>query len=247
MIGLILKYLILIAVITKILLTAPLAIAEDSTLLSQIESKLGKKVDAVNSTDFADVYEVISEGKIVYINKNLSHVFSGYVYDIDKRINITARRLKVAQRIKPEDLPLADSIQTVRGKGRKTIVVFSDPNCQYCRKLEEELSKLDDIKVATFLYPVLSDESASLSRDIWCSSDRSASWTDWMALKTRPKENFCSSPNERNLLLGKRLNINATPVIFFPDGDRITGMTSASNIQQKLNNSENLTTSSKLN
>lgn len=219
-------------------MAAPVASADDAKLLTRAEMLLGKKVDSITSTGFSSLYEVVSEGKIVYVNKELTHIFSGYIYDVSNRTNLTAERLKMAQRPELNKLPFADALHSVRGNGSRMVVVFSDPNCQYCRKLEEELGKLGNVKVVTFLYPVLSDDSAKLARDIWCSPDPSTSWSQWMTSKVKPKEHICASPNERNLLLGKKLNINATPVIFLPDGDRITGFTSMSNIEAKLRDSE---------
>jgi len=50
----------------------------------------------------------------------------------------------------------------------------------------------------------------------------------------KPEKFECDSPNENNLLLGKKLNVIATPVIFFSDGDRITGAASLRKINEKL-------------
>jgi thiol:disulfide interchange protein DsbC len=58
------------------------------------------------------------------------------------------------QRIAFDTLPLADAIKTVRGKGERVIAVFSDPDCPFCRRLETELDKLDNVTLYTFLYPL---------------------------------------------------------------------------------------------
>ena len=51
-------------------------------------------------------------------------------------------------------LPLQDAIKTVRGDGSRKLAVFSDPDCPYCKGLEGELAKLDNVTLYTFLYPL---------------------------------------------------------------------------------------------
>ena len=52
-------------------------------------------------------------------------------------------------------LPLQHAIKTVKGDGTRYLVVFSDPDCPYCKRLEREtLSKLDNITIFTFLFPL---------------------------------------------------------------------------------------------
>jgi len=145
------------------------ALADNVELNNKIGVKLGKKIDTVKKSSFPGLYEVTSEGKILYVDESLKYIFSGNIYDIDKRKNITQERLKIVQMIDFKSLPLQNGIQTIRGKPKKTIVVFSDPNCKFCQQLEKNLESLSDVKIVTFLYPILSDDSAIKSRDIWCS------------------------------------------------------------------------------
>lgn len=206
----------------------------DLDLASVIGAKLGKKVDSVKSVDFADLYEVASEGNVIYVDKNIKHVFAGSVYDIEKKINLTKESIKKAQLINFDELPIKNSVQTIGKPGEKRIVVFADPNCKFCKKLEKDLAELKGVKILTFIYPILSEDSANISRDIWCSASPSDAWREWMLAGKKPKSSDCSSPNEANLLLGRKLHVNATPVMFFEDGDRISGAVPVEKIKEKL-------------
>lgn len=72
-------------------------------------------------------------------------------------------------------LPISQAIKTVRGNGSRHVAVFSDPDCPYCRKLESEtLSKLDNVTIYTFLFPL--EQHADANRKaalIWCAPNQS--------------------------------------------------------------------------
>jgi len=61
--------------------------------------------------------------------------------------------------------------EEVRGNGARTLAIFSDPDCPYCRRLEAEMTSLTDITIYTFLMPIASlhPEARSKAIAIWCS------------------------------------------------------------------------------
>ena len=54
--------------------------------------------------------------------------------------------------IKFDDLPLDLAFKKVKGKGTRKLAYFGDPNCDYCKKFEQDLAKIDDVNVS---YPRL--------------------------------------------------------------------------------------------
>jgi thiol:disulfide interchange protein DsbC len=127
------------------------------------------------------------------------------------------------------------AIKMVRGNGKRVLYTFEDPNCGYCRKLYSELDKMTDITVYTFLYPVLSPDSADKSRAIWCSKDRAKAWEQVMikgALTEQAKP--CEAPLEKNARLAQRFNISGTPAIYLANGQQIGGYVPAAQIEQAL-------------
>jgi thiol:disulfide interchange protein DsbC len=123
----------------------------------------------------------------------------------------------------------------VRGNGKRVVYTFEDPNCGYCRELYKELGKMTDITVYTFLYPVLSPDSADKSRAIWCSKDRAKAWDQTMTkgALTEPVKP-CDAPLERNAQLAQRFNIRGTPAIYLASGQQIGGYIPAAQIEQAL-------------
>ena len=101
-----------------------------------------------------------------------------------------------------EQLPLRDAIVTVNGKGSRALAVFSDPNCPYCKRLERELAQLPDVRLYTFLIPVLGPDSELKSRRIWCAAQPQASWRRWMLDGVEPAEAACEAQFRNAFLMG---------------------------------------------
>ena len=100
----------------------------------------------------------------------------GHLFDMKEQRDLTAERVEKAARIAFGELPLADAIKTVRGKGERVLAVFSDPDCPYCRRLEAELDKLDNVTLYTFPYPLegLHPEAKDKSIAVWCAAESRA-------------------------------------------------------------------------
>ena len=131
-------------------------------------------------------------------------------------------------------LPLADAIKTVRGTGSRQLVVFSDPACAFCKRLEPELEKLQDVTVYTFLVPF---QGRALPQAVWCAVDRTKAWRDLM-LHGDPSalgaQADCTTPLDRNLQLARQLRVNGTPTLVYADGLRTDGYVDAPEVDRRL-------------
>ncbi len=208
--------------------------AEIKTLL---EKNMGDsvKVDKVTKTEYAGLYEVQANGNIFYTDGNAKYVFAGNVIEIQSRKNLTRERAEELSKITFGDLPLDSAIKTVKGDGSRVIAVFSDPNCGYCKRLENNLKAVDNVTVYTFMYNILSADSAKKSKDIWCAKDRNAAWQNWMLQGKAPAAASakCADPGQKVFELGKKLKVEGTPTIYFADGTRISGAIDAKMFEDK--------------
>ena len=102
--------------------------------------------------------------------------------------------------------------------------MFSDPNCPFCKRFEKDLAKLDDITVHIFLYPVIKQQSVTLTRAVWCSKDRAKAWDDLMLRDIQPTAApDCETPIQQIVELGRKLGAKSTPTWFLENGDRRQG------------------------
>jgi thiol:disulfide interchange protein DsbC len=159
------------------------------------------------------------------------------VIDPQTKQSLTSERLqqiKDARRISMDTLPLDQAIKAVKGNGKRKLVVFSDPNCPYCKRLEKELVNVTDVTIYTLLYPVLNGSVATVT-SIWCSPNRLKAWDDFMLKGAAPTGKNCDTPIETLLQAGRKNGISGTPTLIFADGSVIPGMIAADAIEQKLN------------
>lgn len=216
--------------------------AQQQPSLERVKAALQPRLDSsmqikgIASTPLPGIYEINLGGEIVYTDASLRYIFQGNLIDLARETNLTETRLADLNRIKFSEFPLDQAVSTVRGKGTRKIVVFSDPNCGYCKRLESTLQALDNVTVYTFLLPILSADSVNKSRQVWCANDRNKVWQDWMLRNIAPSgDGKCTAPVEKNIALANKLFIKATPAIFFADGSRIPGAVPITMIERKLN------------
>jgi thiol:disulfide interchange protein DsbC len=200
------------------------AIADEASVKRAFEARFsGVKIDSVTRTPFSGLYEVVIGDEIVYTDEKVAYVFTGNVIETSTRRNITDERQQKLQTIKFDELPLDQAIKTVRGNGKRVMVIFADPRCGFCKQFEQNLFQLTDVTIYTVLYPVIAPDSAEISRNIWCAKDPSRAWLDVMLKETFPPAKTCATPLDKNLALGKRLRVSGTPTTFLPGGQRIVG------------------------
>jgi thiol:disulfide interchange protein DsbC len=180
----------------------------------------------VTRTPISGVYEVVMGPNLAYVGSDARHFLFGHLFDMRTQTDLTAVRLAGvgrgaaagAEDLRPVDfdaLPLADAIRTVRGSGARVLAVFSDPNCPYCRILDRELARLDDVTLYTFLLP-------------WVGPDRTAAQAAWaQAVPARAQD---TAVLDRNLSLAARVGLRGTPLLIAADGRTREGTATAAEL-----------------
>ena len=215
---------------------------EERLLASLKKAYPGTQFTNVSRTPVAGLYEVWMGSNVAFVSdKDLRYLVFGRLFDGTSGQDLTAAKLAEAERRETESvkvsldqLPLADAIKTVRGDGSRVMAVFSDPGCPYCRRLEPELSKLDNVTIYTFLLPF---QGAAAPAAIWCAADREVAWRRYMLDNDSSGLSVgtnCANPLDRNLAMARRLAVRGTPTIFFADGGRLDGYTDVAQIEVRL-------------
>ena len=217
-------------------LVAGLASADEATVRKALRARIPADmvIESVTRAPFAGLYEVVLDGEIVYTDEKAEYFFGGTIYDIRTLPprNVTQDRLNqmVVERFtKAREL----AIKRVRGNGARTLFTFEDPNCPYCKALQGELAKMDNVTIYTFLLPILSQDSVEKSVAVWCAKDRAAAWDELLSRDVVPASGTsCRHPLEQISALARRFQIQSTPAIFLGNGALIGGMRSAADIEK---------------
>lgn len=188
---------------------------------------------AVNTTPWPGVFEVVMGANLAYVDASGQYFLFGHLYDMQTQRDLTVERKDALARVDFAALPLADAVKEVRGTGARTIAIFSDPDCPYCRRLEAEIKNLSDVTLYTFLMPIASlhPEARSKAIAVWCASDQVEAWHALMWDDKKPRAQECVHPVDRNVALGERLGINGTPTLVAADGRVLPGAASLAQIE----------------
>jgi thiol:disulfide interchange protein DsbC len=205
------------------------ALADEASLKKAIEAAYPKfKVESITKTPYGGLYEVFMGGQIVYTDEKLTFLIAeGRLVDPKTKKDVTGERLDELTKIDFNSLPLDQAIKVVKGNGSRKLVVFSDVDCPFCKRLEQnELSNISDVTVYTFLYPIeqLHPDAAAKSKSIWCASNRVKAWNDWIFNNKLPASaGNCEVPLERVGELARKFGVTSTPTLIFSDGKRMLG------------------------
>ena len=209
-------------------------------------------VESVKPTPFPGIYEVVfvlpNGPKIAYTDDKATFIFvHGDLYDLRSQApqNLTqGRQAELAQRVAAERAKLAAellpqstelAIKRVRGTGKRVLYTFEDPNCGFCRKFQQELAKVTNITIYTFLWPILSPDSVEKSKAVWCAKDRAKAWDDIMTSGTVPQnDRSCPNPLAKNSELAQRFGVTGTPAVYLADGRQIGGYMVADKLEEAL-------------
>ncbi|WP_220385580.1 DsbC family protein, partial [Klebsiella pneumoniae] len=82
-----------------------------------------------------------------YTNQDAKYFFVGNLVDIKQQKNMTEERIAELGKIDVKSLPLNQAIKYVKGKGERTLYIFSDPDCPYCQRLEQNMVGVDNVTV----------------------------------------------------------------------------------------------------
>lgn len=210
--------------------------ANPDTVRAELAKKYPEvKADRITKAGYGELYEVFTNGELIYTDEKVTFLFLGSLVDAATRSNISDARLQKLTAISFNELPFDQAIKLVRGKGTRKMAIFEDPNCGYCKKFEQDINAMEDITAYIFAYPILSQDSIEKSKQIWCSPDRLKAWQDLMLRQKPPAAKAtCENPIDKVVALGQKLRITGTPTTFFEDGERISGALPRDRIEAKL-------------
>lgn len=234
-----LRRLSLVAVCLASLLGSQWVIAQDAVIRKALAERFPDfpKIDEVSKTPVPGLYEVRMGNNIFYSDEQGNYLIEGVMVDTKTRANLTEARLDKLNAIDVSTLPYKDAMVFKQGNGSRKLVIFADPNCGYCKKFERDLLQAKDVTVYTFLYPILGNDSADKSRNIWCAKDSAKTWRAWMVDGVTPARSGAdcdTSVLQRNTELGRKHRINGTPALFFEDGKRVPGVMPLEALEKQL-------------
>lgn len=193
----------------------------------------GTKPDSIAPSSIPGLYEVLVGADVLYVTKNGRYLLHGDMLDLQTKKNLTedkrtAGRLKLVNAM-PEDKMVVFAPKKVK----HTITVFTDIDCQYCRRMHTEIADLNQagIKVRYLLYPRagLDSESYQKAVSVWCAKDRKSALTKAKATGDIERKK-CASPVQEHMALADKVGVSGTPTLVLEDGTAVPGYVPASRL-----------------
>lgn len=233
-----LKRLVSLAAVVSLFATAA-ANADEASIRKAVQAKFPQaEVQSVTKLPYLGLYEIVVSNEIVYADENFEYIiYEGNIIDTKTDRNLTAERKRKLATIPFNELPLELAFKKVKGKGERKIAVFSDPDCPFCKRIEGDLAKLDNVTIYMFLFPIdgLHPKASEKAKRIWCSPDKAKAWDDYLQKGIAPTAApTCDNPVDKLVEFGSRHGINATPTMVFANGERVPGAISAAQIEKLL-------------
>lgn len=190
------------------------------------------KIENLKPTEMKGIYSGTLNGQVVYVNEDAQHILAGSMLRLKDQKNLTKDLVIQQNTIDWKQLPLKDAIKIVKGNGQRQLAIFTDPNCPYCKKLEEELKQLNNVTLYIFV-TAFKSQSVAPSKQIFCESNPAQAWNNLITKGIAPQgEKSCANPIQRNLELAQKLKVTGTPTIIFSNGFKVSGAYPANEIEK---------------
>jgi thiol:disulfide interchange protein DsbC len=243
-------------------LAAPTAAPDSALVRAALKLRLPKtSIDAIDCSGFGGLCEVASKATLFYVDRAAKYLVIGRVYDMEARQDLTAARLlalnpdlltagaarrqagedepsqqrqSVPARVSLAGLPANGAITWGPAAGPK-VVVFSDFNCSYCKKLEGELKAIG-ARVEERPISIFGAESRRLSEQVLCAPRPEMSlrmaYSGLALANPKPCDTTGLDANEA---FAKANGFGGTPVIVRPsDGSVLEGYRPAAALREFL-------------
>jgi thiol:disulfide interchange protein DsbC len=196
--------------------------------LEVIASRIkGAKASELKPTPIKGIYEYQRGAEIAYVSEDGKYAFAGDMYVLDSSFNLTEARRREVRRNLIAAMPEASMVLFAPKDYKYTINVFTDVDCQYCRKLHSQITDYNKlgIRVRYLSFPRTGPDSESWLRaeQVWCAKDRNTALTQ-AKLGKDPGGKICPvNPVASQYELGMSLRVSGTPAIVTEFGDMVEG------------------------
>lgn len=197
----------------------------------------GATIIAVSETPIDGLLQVQINSDIVYVTDDGKYLLQGQIMDIDTRINITDQaksgiRLGLLSELNPDEQISFSPVEP-----KYDLLVFTDIDCGYCRKLHKQMSEYNDAGIAIhyMAFPRAGIGSASYDKfvSVWCADDQKVALT--LAKNgDDPEPLNCPNPIADQYELGREIGVTGTPALVTTDGTLIPGYVPPQQLRKRL-------------
>lgn len=199
------------------------------------------QVKKVSESEIKGMYLVETNNpQDIFVSEDGKHLLTGELFSMDsgQLVSISEKRKDVLRKEKIAGIKDAEKIIfPAKGETKARIAVFTDIDCGYCRKLHNEVPRMNElgIEVSYLGYPRSGVGRPSFKKYVsaWCAEDKRQALTDAKNGKDIAEKD-CKNPVAQQFELGQTLGVTGTPAIILQDGTLIPGYVEADRLAKEL-------------
>ncbi len=192
---------------------------------------------AVSETPIYGILQVQINGEIVYASSDGKYLIQGRLIDMETREDLTERAKASIRREIMEEIDKTGHIVFGPEDPDYELMVFTDIDCGYCRKLHSQIEAYADqgIAIRYMSFPRAGIGSASYDKavSVWCASDPREALTS-AKLGAEPVPLQCENPVADQYRLGQELGVTGTPALLTSSGNLIPGYVPPEKLRERL-------------
>lgn len=182
------------------------------------------RVDSVKESPIKGLFEIVAGNQVFYFSPD-GYLMFGELWSKDGK-NLTAEMREKVQAEKVKSIPLDKALKI--GSGPRQVIEFTDPDCPYCRKVDEFLAKRTDVTRYVFFFPLrqIHPDAEKKARYILSQKDREKAFREVVsgALdgKPAPESVHQSAMLEEMEQVAMSVGVRGTPALWI-DGTAVNG------------------------
>lgn len=215
------------ALILSVTMTAGYAIAKENYKPETDSLKKNfpnLRVDSVSESPIKGLYEIVAGNQVFYFSPD-GYLMFGELWTKDGK-NLTAEMRDKVLAEKVKNIPLDKAFKI--GSGKHQVIEFTDPDCPYCRKVDEFLAKRTDVTRYVFFFPLrqIHPDAEKKSQYILSQKDREQAFREIISGafdgKPLPESAQKNEMLEEMDQVAKSVGVRGTPALWI-DGIAVNG------------------------
>ena len=192
---------------------------------------------AISETPIEGILMAQVQGDIVYVTSDGQYLIQGRVINMDTREDLTEVAKAELRREVIASVDTSKQITFAPEDPAHELMVFTDIDCGYCRKLHAQIEEYNanGIAIHYMAFPRAGIGSRSYEKavSVWCADDQQAAMTLAKA-GSDPDPEQCDNPIAEQYQLGQSLGVTGTPALMTPTGQLIPGYVPPEQLRERL-------------
>ena len=199
------------------------------------------KVDSMDDTPIKGVSEiVINTGRgseVYYVSNDGKYLLNGNMIDTTSREDLTDNKKSGIRKQVVDKFGNESRIDFLPDDMKYHLVVFTDIDCGYCRKLHDQMDGYNKlgIGISYLFYPRSGVNTPSFDKavTVWCSDDKQSAMT-YAKAGINLEQKTCNNPIKEQYLAGQAAGVTGTPAMVLDNGKLLPGYLPPEALLQRL-------------